>query len=232
MSESKVFSCLAQPYSSLLSHWIFYHIKTVLSLSLFCTPFSDLTRAKVATASIHGMDFFSIPVSQWNRARGRTGHVTILHTLTDTAYSCWYCLFFLKISDSNLSWKFNLSLVAVFALKIVMFMVWNSYGVDIRKWIKSGLVLEFRPAPFRGVGKIVERGGGRGGGIALCTRFLSTWTIRFVYSWIKTKNHSTEGFRVLQDLPLPPSWIYLCCYFQGLDRKTLYQAWGINKANR
>ena len=106
--------------------------------------------------------FFSIPVSQWNRARGRTGHVTTLHTLTDTAYSCRYCLFFLKISDSNLSWKFNLSLVAVFALKIVMFMVWNSYGVDIRKWIKSGLVLEFRPAPFRGVGKIVERGGGGG----------------------------------------------------------------------
>ena len=146
------------------------------SLSLFCTPFSDLTRAKVATASIHGMDFFSIPVSQWNRARGRTGHVTTLHTLTDTAYSCRYCLFFLKISDSNLSWKFNLSLVAVFALKIVMFMVWNSYGEDIRKWIKSGLVLEFRPAPFRGVGKIVKRGGGSGGGIALCTRFLSTWT--------------------------------------------------------
>lgn len=78
----------------------------------------------------------------------------------NTAYS--YCLFFLKISDSNLSWKFNLSLVAVFALKIVMFMVWNSYGVDIRKWIKSGLVLKFRPVPFRGVGKIVERGGGGG----------------------------------------------------------------------
>lgn len=173
MSESKVFSCLAQPYSSLLSHWIFYHIKTVLSLSLFCTPFSDLTRANVATASIHGMDFFSIPVSQWNCARGRTGHVTTLHTLTDTAYSCWYCLFFLKISDSNLSWKFNLSLVAVFALKIVMFMVWNSYGVYIRKWIKSGLVLKFRPAPFRGVGKIVGRGRRGGGEESFCVRAFS-----------------------------------------------------------
>ena len=173
MSKSKVFSCLAQPYSSLLSHWIFYHIKTVLSLSLFCTPFSDLTRAKVATASIHGMDFFSIPVSQWNRARGRTGHVTTLHTLTDTAYSCWYCPFFLKISDSNLSWKFNLSLVAVFALKIVMFMVWNSYGVDIRKRIKSGLFLEFRPAPFRGVGKIVGRGRRGGGKESFCVRAFS-----------------------------------------------------------